>query len=96
MWLLGVQGLYEWFGGCFKEAGLRDDLIEILKYTNEALIIVEGYGGGLHPLLLRTLVLENLERMDDFAKIFEKYIGESTMKTLCKELKELLEVVEDE
>jgi hypothetical protein len=32
MWLLGVQGLYEWFGGCFEDVELLDDLAKILDY----------------------------------------------------------------
>lgn len=44
MWLPGVQGLYGGFVGCFKGVELLDDLTKIFDYTNETLIIVEGYG----------------------------------------------------
>jgi len=93
MRLLGVRGLYEGFRGCFEEAEPLDGLIEILNYTNGMLMVVEGC--GLHSVLLRTFVLENLKRMDDFAKTYAWYVRESTMITLCKELRNLLEVVED-
>ncbi|MCF3653801.1 MAG: hypothetical protein L2C94_006550 [Aigarchaeota archaeon] len=95
MWLPGVQGLYGGFVGCFKGVELLDDLTKIFDYTNETLMIVEGYGGGLHPVLVRTLVLESLERINDFAGAYAGYIGESMMRVLCDELKGLLEVVED-
>jgi len=36
--------LYGGFVGCFKGVGLLDDLTKIFDYTNETLIIVEGYG----------------------------------------------------
>jgi len=34
---------YEKFGGCFKDAGLLDDLTRMLNYTNETLVIIECY-----------------------------------------------------
>ena len=64
----GVQGSYE-------ETGLLDDLTMMLDYTNEALIVVECYGGRLHSVVMRTLVLENLESIEDFAKTHAKHVG---------------------
>jgi len=90
MWRPRIREVYERFRDCFEEAGLLHDLIEILNYMNEALIIIEGYGGGLHLALLRTFVLENLEWIDDFARADAQYVGATTMKALCDELKEVL------
>jgi len=52
-------------------------------------------GMWLLGVLAGVFVLENLDRIDDFAKIFGGCVGESTMMTLCKELMNLLKVVED-
>jgi len=87
-----AQRLHEGFGGCFEETGLLDDLTKILDYTNEMLIIVDGY--RLHPVLARMFVLENLDRAEDFASSHGRYVGESTMKALCDKLKDLLEEVD--
>jgi len=45
----------------------------------------------LPGILARIFVLENLGRIDDFARAYAQHIGESTMKTLCNEIKDLLE-----
>jgi hypothetical protein len=53
---------------------------------------VSGYVGMWLPrILARIFVLENLGRIEDFAKTFRKFIKESTVKTLCDELKEVIE-----
>ncbi|MCF3652630.1 MAG: hypothetical protein L2C94_000390 [Aigarchaeota archaeon] len=49
----------------------------------------------LTGVLARVFVLENLVRIDDFAKAFGRCVGESTMRALCSELKDLLEEDED-
>ncbi|MCF3653354.1 MAG: hypothetical protein L2C94_004240 [Aigarchaeota archaeon] len=36
---------------------------------------------------MRTFVLENLGRMDDFARAYAQYVGVTTVKTLCGEPK---------
>jgi len=79
------------FRDAFKEAGLLDDLAKMLDYTNEALVIVKGYGGGLHPVLVRTFILENLSRIGDFARAYAQHVGESTMRALCEEFESMLE-----
>jgi len=68
MWLPGIRRLHEGLRDCLDEAGLLDDLIEMLNHTNGMLIIAESWRGGLHPVLARTFVLENLKRIDDFAR----------------------------
>jgi len=90
-----VRGLYREFGGCFEEAGLFDDPTKILDYIDEMLMIGKGCRGGIHPVLMRTFILENLGGIDDFAKIFGRRIGELKMRTLYSELKDLLEEVEN-
>jgi len=87
----GIRRSCEELGDYFEEAGLLGNLTKILNYTDDILMIVKWYGGGLHPVLLRTLVLENLERIEDFAKAYAQYVGASTMRALCGELKDLLE-----
>ena len=91
MWLLKIWRLHEGLGGCLEEAGLLNDLTKILDHMSEALIIIKGYGGGLHPVLLRTFVLENLERIEDYASAYAQYVGATTMRALCDELKEVFE-----
>jgi len=70
---------------------LLDDFTKMLDYTNGVLIIIKGYGDRIHLVLLRTFDLENSERIDDFARAYAHHAGESTMKALCDELKDLLE-----
>jgi hypothetical protein len=62
-----------------------------LNYTNETLIIAESWRGRIHTILLRTLVLENLERVKDFARAHARNVSASTMRALCEEFKGLLE-----
>jgi len=45
----------------------------------------------LPGVLARVFVLESLERMNDFAKIFGGCVGESTMRVLCEEFESMLE-----
>jgi hypothetical protein len=68
MWRPGIQEVYERFRNAFEEAELLDDLAEILSYINETLIIIEGYRGKLHPVLVRTFVLDNFGRIEEFAR----------------------------
>jgi len=89
-----IWGSYERFRDCFNEAGLLGDLIEIPNYTNETLIIIEGYGNRLHPILMRTFILENLERVEGFIRAYADHVGVSTMRVLCDELRSLLEGVD--
>jgi len=86
-----IRKPHEKFGNCFKEVESLDDFTKMLDYTNGALIIIKGYGDRIHLILLQTFNLENSERIDDFAKAYAHHIGESTMKALYDELKDLLE-----
>jgi hypothetical protein len=40
-------------------------------------------------------VLENLGRIEELARAYAQYVGASTMRALCDELKDLLEEVEN-
>ena len=88
-----LQRPHEGFGSYFEGAGLLDDLnlTRILGYINEMLITIEGYRSVLHPVLMSTFILENLGRIDDFAKTFGRCIRESTAKALCGGFRSLLE-----
>jgi hypothetical protein len=50
---------------------------------------IEGYGDRLHPVPAGTFVLENLGRIEEFVRAYAHYVGASTMKALCDELKNL-------
>jgi len=82
---------YKRFGDCFEDASLLDDFIKILNRTNKTLIIAESWRDRIHTILLQTLVLENLERVKDLARAHAQHVSASTMRTLCEELKGLLE-----
>jgi len=86
-----IRASYERFRDCLEEAGLLGDLIEIPNYTNETLIIIEGYGNRPHPTLMRTFIPENLEGVEGFIRAYAEHVGVSTMKVLCDELRSLLE-----
>jgi len=75
----------------YERVELLDALIEMLDYTNEALMVVEGYRDGLYPVLMRAFALKNLERIEDFARAYAQHVGASTLRALCEELKDLLE-----
>jgi hypothetical protein len=51
----------------------------------------EGYGGRLHPALMRTFVLENPGRVEELARAYAQHVRASTMKALCDKLRDLLE-----
>jgi len=87
--LIRVRRLHEELADCFEEARPLDDLTKILDYTNEMLIVVSGY--RFHSVLAWMFVLEDLSRVEDFAKAYARHIGESTMRSLCDELKGLPE-----
>jgi hypothetical protein len=70
---------------------LVEYLIRILNYTNETLIIIEGYRDRQHPILARTFILENTGRIEEFAKTYDSYIGTTTIRALCDEFRSLLE-----
>jgi hypothetical protein len=95
MWRPRIWRLYEGFRDCFEGADLLDDLAKILNYTNEMVTIIEGYRGRLHPVLVRTFVLDNFSRIEEFARAYVQHVGASTMKALCDELRGLLEGVEN-
>lgn len=42
-------------------------------------------------VLAGMFILENLKRIEDFARACAHHVGESTMRTLCEEPKDLLE-----
>jgi hypothetical protein len=48
----------------------------------------------LPGILARLFILENLDRIDGFVRAYAQHVGESTMRALYDELKDLLEVVE--
>jgi hypothetical protein len=56
----------------------------------------EGCRGGLHTAPMRIFVLENPGRVEEFARAYAHYVGASTMRALCGELKDLLEVEDHE
>jgi hypothetical protein len=91
MWRPRIRRLYEGFRDVFEEAGLLDDFARIPNYTNETLIIVEGYRDRLHPVLLWTFILDTESRIEEFARACWKYVGTSTVRVLCNELRGLLE-----
>jgi hypothetical protein len=35
----------------------------------------EGYRGRLHPVLARTFVLENLDRVEELARAYAQHVG---------------------
>jgi hypothetical protein len=45
---------------------------------------------------MRIFVLENPGRVEEFARAYAHYVGASTMRALCGELKDLLEVEDHE
>jgi adenylate kinase family enzyme len=68
-----------------------EDLTRILDYTNETLIIIENYRGRLHPVLARTFILDDFGRIEELARAYASYVGATTMRALCDELRGLLE-----
>ena len=90
-----VRGLYRGFGGYFEGAGLLNDLTKILDYSDEMLVIGEGCRGGIQSVLMRTFILENLGRINDFAKTFGRRVDESMVRALYSGLRSLLEEAED-
>jgi hypothetical protein len=40
---------------------------------------------------VRTFILDNFGRVEEFARAYAQHVGASTMRTLCDELKDLLE-----
>jgi hypothetical protein len=82
-----IREVYEEYRDAFEEAGLLQEFIGVLDEVNSTLAVAERYRPP--SIIVRTLVHEDLSRLDDFAKEYRGYVGK-VMDYVCGELRGLL------
>jgi hypothetical protein len=82
-----VRKVYEEYVDVFEEAGLLMEFIRVLDYVDSTLAAVERYRPP--PAIVRTLIHDGFNMLDDFAKEYRGYVGK-VMDYVCMELRSLL------
>ena len=70
-----------------EEAGLLREFIGILDSVSSMLTVAERYRPP--PVIIRTLVYDDLRMLDDFAREYRGHVGKM-MDYICMELRSLL------
>jgi hypothetical protein len=86
-WRKEVQETYYRFKDVFEETGLLREFVAVLDRINSTLAVAERYRPP--PVIVRTLVYDDLRMLDGFAKEYRGYIGKA-MDYVCEELRSLL------
>jgi hypothetical protein len=85
-WRREIREVYEEYRDAFEEAGLLQEFIGVLDEVNSALAVAERYRP---PLIVRTLVNEDLRMLDGFAREYRGHVGK-VMDHVCMELRSIL------
>ena len=85
-WRKEIQETYR-FKDAFEEAGILQEFIAVLDRINSTLAIIERYRPP--PVIVRTLVYDDLRMLDDFAREYRGHVGKA-MDHVCEELRGLL------
>jgi hypothetical protein len=92
-WRREIREIYEEYVDVFEEAGLLQELINVLDRINSTLAVAERCQPP--PVIIRTLVHDDLRMLDDFAREYRGYVGKA-MDYVCEELRSLLYEVFEE
>jgi hypothetical protein len=89
-WRREIREVYEEYKDAFEEAGLLQEFITVLDRINSTLAVAERCQPP--PVIIRTLVYDDLKMLDDFAREYRGYVGK-VMDHVCMELHGLLHEV---
>jgi len=82
-WKPIIREIYREYRDAFEEAGLLQEFITVLDRVNSTLAVAERCQP---PVIIRTLVYDDLKMLDDFAKEYRGYVGK-VMDHVCEELR---------
>jgi hypothetical protein len=82
-WKPIIQEIYREYRDAFEENGLLQEFINVLDRINSTLAVAERCQP---PVIIRTLVYDDLKMLDDFAKEYRGYVGK-VMDHVCEELR---------
>ena len=88
-WKPIIQEIYREYRDAFEEAGLLQEFITVLDRVNSTLAVAERCQP---PVIIRTLVYDDLKMLDDFAREYRGHVGK-VMDHVCMELHGLLHEV---
>jgi hypothetical protein len=88
-WRREIREVYEEYKDAFEENGLLQEFITVLDRVNSTLAVAERCQP---PVIIRTLIYDDLKMLDDFAREYRGYIGK-VMDHVCMELHGLLHEV---
>jgi len=92
-WRREVKEVYEEYKDAFEENGLLQEFITVLDGINSTLAVAERCRPP--PVIIRTLIYDDLKMLDDFAREYRGYVGK-VMDHVYMELRSLLyEVLEE-
>jgi hypothetical protein len=92
-WRGEIRELYGRFKDAFEENGLLREFVAVLDRINSTLAVAERCQPP--PVIIRTLVHDDLRMLDDFAREYRGYVGK-VMDHVCRELRSLLYEVFEE